>query len=352
MAMLKRCSDIQGLHNTYQGTFSDVFGLENLKLAFQIQKKRATNHDAFIAVEHHLTAFLTDLSKQLISENYTPLPPSVYGRYDEHRRKNRRIEAPKMRDAVVERAIWLKLNPILERCYIPNSYCGITDKGTENCKQAVFNTVCQSNINSFYLKCDIHHYYDSIDHAILQKLLRKYIENDRLIHIIMKFTYPNTEHIKVGVGIGHLLSQMIGNLYLNEFDQYVTRKYNQIPYFRYADDFIFLNLNSAEDAQAIQRDIIAMLRDTLRLTISQPDIQLTRNGGDFVGCCWRFNTKFQCYYRKVRDANLVFFKRAIAQQDISAITSHLAIAHGTSSYHHFVSLIPDYLKSVITEPRR
>lgn len=331
----------------YQGTLESVFGLEELTRAFKTQRKAATNHDAFLALEWKLESYLKKLQFELIKTNFKPNKPYVYNTYDGHRRKNRRIEAPHVREAVVERAIWQSLNPILEASYSPNSYCGITGKGTERCKQDFFNALCMMSLDSIYLKCDIYHFYESVDLDVLETIVSTIVKDPEFVELMLKFTYYDPQTKTTGIGIGHLLSQMFGNLYLNELDKYVISKYPHLIYFRYADDFIFLGLRNNEEAQALLADLSAMLRDTLHLTLSQPIIQPVSANGDFVGCRWQWRKKQHRFIRLVRESVITFYKKAIKRNDLNAIISYLGMAKNTHSYFLMCNLLPPNLFNIL-----
>jgi RNA-directed DNA polymerase len=53
-----------------------------------------------------------------------------------------------------------------------------------------------------------------------------------------------------GLPIGNLLSQLFGNIYMNEFDHWVKRELGIKYYSRYVDDFILIH-NSKEYLQSV-----------------------------------------------------------------------------------------------------
>jgi RNA-directed DNA polymerase len=80
---------------------------------------------------------------------------------------------------------------------------------------------------------------------------------------------PKREPRCKGVPQGGVLSGMLANLYLHEFDRWVVEKLSQqfdLRYFRYADDFVMLT-RCEEDARALYQPVAERLADPLLLEI-------------------------------------------------------------------------------------
>jgi len=70
----------------------------------------------------------------------------------------------------------------------------------------------------------------------------------------------------VGLPLGNLTSQLLVNIYMNEFDQFVKHKLKVKYYIRYADDFVILSQNKNELINLLSY-MIAKLKQDLRLEI-------------------------------------------------------------------------------------
>lgn len=87
-----------------------------------------------------------------------------------------------------------------------------------------------------------------------------------------------------GLPLGNLTSQLLVNVYMNEFDQFVKHQLKQKYYIRYADDFVFLSDNKAELEHLIPK-IKEFLETKLKLNL-HPDkvyIKTFASGVDFLG---------------------------------------------------------------------
>ena len=95
----------------------------------------------------------------------------------------------------------------------------------------------------------------------------------------------NTEgNIGIGLPLGNLTSQLLVNIYMNEFDQFVKRKLKMKYYIRYADDFVFLY----QDKEYLERlipKISDFLETYLKLTLhpKKTFIKTFASGLDFLG---------------------------------------------------------------------
>lgn len=88
---------------------------------------------------------------------------------------------------------------------------------------------------------------------------------------------------KVGLPLGNLTSQLLVNIYMNEFDQFAKHTLKATYYIRYADDFVLLSPDHAFLTNALPY-IIVFLREVLKLEL-HPDkvfIKTFSSGIDFL----------------------------------------------------------------------
>ncbi len=89
------------------------------------------------------------------------------------------------------------------------------------------------------MKCDISKYFDSIDHEILKRIIRKKIGSRGLLWLIDLII--DSYGKGVGIPIGNLTSQLFANIYLNELDHFIKDRLGISYYIRYMDDFVILD---------------------------------------------------------------------------------------------------------------
>ncbi len=78
------------------------------------------------------------------------------------------------------------------------------------------------------------------------------------------------------VCLGNLTSQLLTNVYMNEFDQFIKHELKMKYYIRYADDFVVMSNNRGELAEII-RKLQEYLFDNLKLTIHPDKIYIKNN---------------------------------------------------------------------------
>ncbi|MEK7110476.1 MAG: reverse transcriptase/maturase family protein, partial [Patescibacteria group bacterium] len=135
------------------------------------------------------------------------------------------------------------------------------------------------------LKCDIRKFFANIDHEILLGILRGHIDDSGILSLLAEVigSFHSTRP-GIGLPLGNLTSQLLVNIYMNEFDGLVKHKIRVKYYLRYADDFVFVSPDRGE-LERLLPEVRAFLRDRLRLEL-HPDkvfIESVASGVDFLG---------------------------------------------------------------------
>ena len=102
----------------------------------------------------------------------------------------------------------------------------------------------KNDIVGYTLKADIKHYFDSIDHKILLKMIKEKIKDEKVMWLIETILKNHkTEIPEKGMPLGNLTSQFFANFYLDEFDHFVKEQLRAKYYIRYVDDFVILHIS-------------------------------------------------------------------------------------------------------------
>jgi hypothetical protein len=92
------------------------------------------------------------------------------------------------------------------------------------------------------LKADVRHYFDTVDHEILMRIIGRKIKDHGVIQLIETIMENHkTETPEKGMPIGNLTSQFFANVYLHELDLFVKHQLKAKYYIRYVDDFVILH---------------------------------------------------------------------------------------------------------------
>ena len=167
----------------------------------------------------------------------------------------------------------------------------------------------------YAIKADIHHYFQSIDHAILKAEIRKVIKDAGALALLDKIIDHNGNMPDgVGIPVGNLTSQLFANIYLDKLDKYIKHTLGVKAYIRYMDDFIILSPDKDQ-----LRDWLAaievFLREELKLELNpKTAILAAKNGIDFVGY------KHRATHRKVRRDSIKRMKQKIKKFESGKLT--------------------------------
>jgi retron-type reverse transcriptase len=203
--------------------------------------------------------------------------------------KPRDIHKAKVRDRLLHHAIYRTLYPFFDKKFISDSYSCRIAKGQHKANEK-FRKYClkvsKNNTKQVWiLKCDIKKFFASIDQPTLFEILKKYIKDIDLLLLLRNIikSFSSTGSGK-GLPLGNLTSQLLVNIYMNEFDQYVKHKLKAKYYIRYADDFVILS-NKKYELESLTVLISDFLQTKLKLSLhpNKVFIKTLASGVDFLG---------------------------------------------------------------------
>lgn len=139
----------------------------------------------------------------------------------------RPLTIPGPRDKVIERAMTDILEQIYEPAFLPTSHGFRREKGTHTAIKMIAGKFVGC---TFIIEGDISQCYPSIQHDILEDILREDIADEdfiRLLKMWMASTYVEegklSQKSEVGIAQGSVISPILCNVYLHRFDQYMER---------------------------------------------------------------------------------------------------------------------------------
>ena len=203
--------------------------------------------------------------------------------------KPRDIHKATVRDRLLHHAIYRILYPFFGRTFVADSYSCRKGKGTHRAMDRFRAFAYKASKNHtqtvWVLKCDIRKFFASIDQNILLDILARYIPDEDTLGLLKEIigSFHSTAPYK-GLPLGNLTSQLLVNIYMNEFDQFAKHKLKATYYVRYADDFVILDL-SRLNLNGLLTRIEEFLSTRLRLTL-HPDkvfVKTFASGVDFLG---------------------------------------------------------------------
>jgi len=268
---------------TYNNLYPKVYSYKNLYLAYRKARKSKAKKDYVIEFEKYLENNLVKLQKELKILTYKP---ELLKTFIIHDPKTRKICKSSFRDRLVHHALCNIIEPIFNKIFINDSYANRKNKGTSKALirlQKFIRKITNNNsMNSFYLKCDIKHYFETVNQEILIRIIGKKIKDKKLIYLIALIL--RNYGSKLGMPLGNLTSQFFANVYLNELDYFIKYELKIKYYIRYVDDFVILH-KSKTTLEHYKKEINNFLKNNLKIELhdGKSKIYHLHRGINFLG---------------------------------------------------------------------
>ena len=257
------------------GIFDLVIDRENLAAAFNRvccgKRRRADIREYAANLEENLNALHRRLAAGMFRfGNY-----NFFKIYDP---KERTIAAAPVEERIVHHALIAVIGGRLERALIDKSYACRKGKGQW---AAVAEAKRLAARHEWCLKLDIRHFFDSIDHEILLRLLERKIKDRRVLALLQQLVESYETEPGKGVPIGNLTSQYFANLYLDRLDRFLTQSRSAAEV-RYMDDMLVFGGHG--ELRALMKAVPEFLRETLKLELkAKGGLHRTARGVEFLG---------------------------------------------------------------------
>lgn len=222
--------------------FEKICDLNNIKAAILNASKKKRRQKCVRKILKDLDAYAKRIQKMLISQSYRPSKYITRIINDGIRQKKRNIAKPRF---YPDQCIHHALIQVIEPCFMKGMYyycCGsVTGRGDKRIRKAIRRWIRKKPGKSKYvLKMDVHHFYESIDHGVLKKVLMKKIKDKRVLWLCFLIidSYPK------GIPIGNYTSQWFCNLFLEFLDHKIKEFLGKdYLYTRYIDDMVVIGPN-------------------------------------------------------------------------------------------------------------
>jgi group II intron reverse transcriptase/maturase len=238
------------------------------------------DNQTFAEIEAYgVEQWLGDLAEQLATKRYQPRPlrrvmiPKENG-------KRRPLGIPTITDRVVQKAVVLLLEPILEADLPPQQYAYRPGRDASQAVTAVMRLI-QSGYTDV-IDADLSEYFESIPHAELMQCIARRVVDGALLHLIKRWlvvpveetdergkTKRTTRNRDTGRGVpqGSPLSPLLSNWYMRRFVLgWKTLGHEQrldARIVNYADDFVICTRQTGGHALEALRTMMRRLKLTV-----------------------------------------------------------------------------------------
>lgn len=346
-----------------------MISLEDIFVAYYDCRRNKRNTASAIEFEINYEDNLIRLCDEINKRTYKPSPGIAF---IVTKPKPREIFAANFRDRIIHHLLDLKLRPLIENVLVDTTCNNRIGKGTEGCIKYVelYIKECSENYTKdcYICKMDMKGFFMSISKSILiNKIIsftkEKYNGDDiddicwllkivlsdcpekhcnirsdksmwRLIDKSKSLFYIDDD---LGLPIGNLISQLMANFYLNDFDHFVIDKFKY--YVRYVDDFIIID----KDRQKIL-DFIPKMRaklEEVQVTL-HPDkfyFQHFSKGVNMTGSVIKPNRLYihnrtvNNAFQKIKQLNKLQCTYENISKYLSVMNSYLGFMKNRSSYN-------------------
>lgn len=285
-------------------TFEQLTSFETLYGAYLSARKGKRKKYGTAQYEANALAGTEKLSRLLRNGTYHPSKFEIFTVYEP---KERLIQAPAFVDKVVLHAcVDNILYEAITKSFIRDNCASQKGKGTQDALSRLKHHMVgyygrYRTAEGWVLKCDVHHFFASIDHDKLKALLRKLFAKRQLdvrVYDLLCVYIDASD----GLPLGYQTSQLLALLFLDEFDHYIVEKRKFRYYGRYMDDF-YVIAPTKKELQDLLVDVRAWMgRIGLELN-SKTGIFPLRNGIDYLGF-HTYLTETGAVVQKLRQDNI------------------------------------------------
>ena len=334
--------------------FEKICCFENLYKAHCAARRGKRDTREVIEFELNLSENLTRISQELKAGTYQM---SGYYSFYVHDPKERKIHALHYCDRVVQHCLCDEvLGPLLDKKLIYDNAACRLNKGTHfalrRLSSFINNYYRNYGTEGYFLKCDIHKFFDSIDHEVLKSKLCVVITDKDVRQLLFQIIDSFEVTPGKGIPMGNQTSQWFAIYYLDGFDRIIKEQLGIKYYTRYMDDCVLIHRDK-NYLKYCKSELENYLENELHLSFNEKtQIFPLKNGVDYLGF-HTYLTESGKVIRKLRQQTKKRYKRKLKfmqsayasdnieleeiKQVLASFHAHLSFGHSYKLEHNTLS---------------
>lgn len=265
--------------HTSSQLYPAICSFEQLRSSARLARKGIRGNRSLLRFWSELEINILELQRQLLVQTYHPQEYTEFMLLDP---KPRKIQAADFQDRVVHHSLCASLTPFFERSYLAHSFA--CQKGKGNHKAIQHAQRCSRKFQQgYFLKLDIKHCFETIDHSILINRIRSRIQCDKTLWLTETIIHHGGKEGH-GLPIGNLTSQHFANFYLDMLDHFCVERLHIKGFVRYMDDLLLFS-HDKHHLEEVLGELTLWLPSQLHLNIKHSATQLhpVYHGVPFLG---------------------------------------------------------------------
>lgn len=272
--------------------YQNIYESDNLEISWKLVKSNrgapGVDYEKIEKVKENWKEIRTKLQEQLREKKYAPQPAKrVY--IPKANGKRRALGIPTIRDRIVQQALKMVIEPLLEPTFEDFSYGFRPGKSAKQALEQVDRILEEGK--RWVIQIDLKQFFDNIPHEVIMDRLREYIEDEEVLKLTQMFLENGVlienkiRYATTGTPQGGVISPLLANLVLDVLDKYAASHGND-GMVRYADDFVIL-CKTHRRAVHVYKEVLQVL-NKLGLEINEEKSKITHSSERFVFLGYEF----------------------------------------------------------------
>ena len=228
---------------TYKRLYDKCLDKEYIKAEILVAAKGKRKRKDVVRTLANIDRYVDKIYEILLTESYKPHLPRETVISEGTRPKKRIIRKIRFFDQIIHHIVIDACKDVfMQGMYV---YCcgSVPGRGIHYGKKYIERWVQTDFKNTKYCaQMDIRHYFESVDHEVLKRRLRKRIADKRMLWLLDTIIDSGGE----GIPLGFYTSQWFANYLLEDLDHYIKEQLHVKYYVRYLDDMVIFGRNKKE----------------------------------------------------------------------------------------------------------